>query len=42
MKLKKNSDFINYSKKIFQILKDEIKKHQFKNSPKENSTKNKK
>ena len=26
MKLKKNSDFINYSKNLLQILKDEIKK----------------
>ena len=34
MKLKKNSDFINYSKNLLQILKDEIKKNNnFKTHP---------
>jgi hypothetical protein len=44
MKLKNNSDFINYSKNIFQILKDGIKNINLKTHPKkiQQRTKNKK
>ena len=44
MKLKNNSEFINYSKNIFQILKDGIKNINLKTHPKkiQQRTKNKK